>query len=121
MEVAVVGGRTFDYYELLKTALDSYKITHIISGGAAGADILATVYSREHNKCFEDDDPSRIELVVYLPEWIVYGKRAGAVRNQLIVNDAEMMVAFWDGEPKGTKISIDMAKRKGIPVEIVYY
>lgn len=121
MKVAVVGSRTFNNYELLKTALDSYQITHIISGGATGADTLAAKYCQEYNECFEEDASSRIELVVHLPQWDVYGKRAGAVRNQLIVNDAEMMVAFWDGESKGTKISIDMANRKGIPVEIVHY
>ena len=121
MRVAVVGGRTFNNYELLKATLDSYSITCIISGGATGADTLAATYCKEHNECFEEDDPARIELVVHLPQWDVYGKSAGAVRNQLIVNDAETMVAFWDGSSKGTKISIDMAKRKGIPVETVYY
>jgi hypothetical protein len=31
----------------------------------------------------------------------------------------DLVIAFWDGESRGTRHTIDEAKRRGIPVEIV--
>ena len=31
------------------------------------------------------------------------------------------VIAFWNGESRGTKFTIEQAKKKGIPVYIYYY
>ena len=100
MAFAVVGTRTFNDYELLKETLDKYVIKKIISGGAKGADKLAEKYAKDNN----------IDIVIFLPDWAKYGKRAGPLRNILIVNECDTLIAFWDGESLGTKSSIDIAK-----------
>lgn len=126
MNVGIVGSRTFDDYELLKrTMLSEYGesegsvdeiksvIYRIVSGGAEGADTLAKKFAEE----------AGIELVEKLPDWKKYGHRAGAVRNQLIVNECDEIVAFLSPPPyesKGTKITIEMAKKAGVPVTIVF-
>lgn len=127
MNVGIVGSRTFDDYELLKRtmlaeyggdgsegSIDEIKdvIYRIISGGAEGADSLAAQFAEE----------AGIELVEKLPDWGKYGKRAGAVRNQLIVDECDEIVAFLSPPPyesKGTKITIEMAKKAGVPVTII--
>jgi len=57
-------------------------------------------------------------IITFTPEWDKYGKRAGAIRNQEIVNEADTIIAFWDGQSKGTKITIDMALKAGKPLDL---
>lgn len=59
-----------------------------------------------------------IETIVFPADWERYGKRAGALRNQQIVDYAHRVVAFWDGKSPGTQITIGMALKKGIPVDV---
>lgn len=111
MKIGVVGSRNFNDYIKLKTELDKYHATFIISGGAVGADTLAKKYADENN----------IPTVIYLPDWNKYGKSAGAIRNKDIVNNSDMIVAFWDGISKGTAISINLAKKTNKTIEIIYF
>lgn len=109
-KVAVVGSRSFDDYRLLCETLDQFSdIECIISGGAIGADSLAARYAKEHN----------ITLKVYVPDWSL-GKHAGMLRNTLIVDRCDVVIAFWDGESKGTNDSINKAKKMNKPCKIVY-
>lgn len=102
MKIAVVGSRTFNDYELLRSTLDKYDyIELIISGGAKGADSLAERYALENN----------IKTLIFKPKWSEYGKRAGYIRNINIIENSDLVIAFWDGKSKGTKHSIDLAKK----------
>jgi predicted Rossmann fold nucleotide-binding protein DprA/Smf involved in DNA uptake len=111
MKIAVIGSRNFNDYELLKTVLKNYSPTCIISGGAKGADSLAVQYAHEN----------KIELTIFKPEWGKYGKGAGLKRNQLIINNCDMVIAFWDNISKGTKNSIDIARQINKPLLIVNF
>ena len=111
MKVAVVGSRGFDDYPLLKETLSNHQITRIISGGARGADSLAEQFAREHN----------IQTDIYRPDWKSYGRAAGPKRNRTIVENSDKIIAFWDGESKGTKSSIDLAKKLGKEVIVIRY
>jgi hypothetical protein len=107
MRVAIIGGRNFDDYERLSQVITNLHVPvkSIVSGGAKGADRFAERYAEEKN----------IPITVFLPDWEKHGKAAGMVRNVQIVENADFLVAFWDGESLGTKHSIDLAKRKKIP------
>jgi hypothetical protein len=48
-------------------------------------------------------------LEVFYPDWDKYGKKAGPLRNELIIQSADLVLAFWDGTSRGTKSSIDFA------------
>lgn len=110
--LAVVGTRTFDDMNLFReTMKEFFPIKKIISGGATGADQLAKEWAHKQEIAYEE----------YLPDWNRYGKRAGPLRNEQIVNSANSLLAFWDGKSRGTKSSIDLANKKGIPVRIIYY
>lgn len=109
MKVAVIGSRTFQDYPLLEAILDEEEITTIVSGGARGADTLAEQYAKAHNILFE----------VHRPDWNQYGKRAGFIRNKDIISSCDKVIAFWDGESKGTAHSIDIAQYQKKPVRIV--
>jgi predicted Rossmann fold nucleotide-binding protein DprA/Smf involved in DNA uptake len=114
MKVAVVGSRTFTNRELLFAKLDELQRLHgpfslIVSGGAAGADSLAEDYALAHE----------IEVLVLEPEWKRYGRGAGRVRNEQIVKAADMVVAFWNGESRGTANTIEIARRWAKAVVVV--
>lgn len=110
MKYAVIGSRTFDNYELMRTELDKYDMTVIVSGGAKGADKLSEQYASERN----------IKTEIYKPDWTL-GKHAGFLRNKTIVDNSDVVVAFWDGSSKGTKNSIDYATKTGKDVIIIRY
>lgn len=80
----------------IKENFDLNRITHIISGGAKGADTLGEKFAKEYNK----------ELIVFKPNWDKYGKSAGFKRNVDIINECDYCAIFWDGQSHGTKHDI---------------
>jgi hypothetical protein len=107
--IAVVGSREYLNLEHVRQFIwEQERTTVIVSGGALGVDTTATVTAQGYGMPTE----------VYLPDWNRYGRKAGAIRNAEIVAKADKVVAFWDGQSKGTKITIQMAKDAGKPVTV---
>ena len=106
MRVAIVGSRD------LSVDIEKYipeNTTEIVSGGARGIDTLAERWADQHN----------IPKLILKPDYDNYGRSAPIRRNKTIVSAADMVVAIWDGKSRGTKFTIDYAKKCGIPVKIV--
>jgi len=105
MKIIVAGSRNFNDYEFLKHELDIINkegnISYIVCGKAKGADSLGEKYALENN----------IEVIYFEPEWNLYGKRAGHIRNELMGNYADTLIAFWDNKSKGTKHMINYMKK----------
>jgi RNAse (barnase) inhibitor barstar len=114
MRVAIVGSRSFTDYEKFKTLLfnayDIKDISEIVSGGAKGTDSLAEKFSHEY----------MIPIKIFFPDWNKFGKKAGFLRNEEIVDYCDELVAFWDGDSKGTKSSIDLSNKKDKPNTIYF-
>lgn len=115
MKVIVAGGRNFNDYELLCSKLENIlknqtDIT-IISGKARGADALGERYAQEQG----------YKLEAHPADWDQYGKRAGYIRNEEMAKVADALVAFWDGNSRGTLHMINIAKRYGLKIRIVKY
>ncbi len=108
MRVAIVGSRKFSGYKIMLNYLTEINlgITHIVSGGAAGADALAEQLARDFS----------IPITIYHANWDKFGKPAGMIRNKQIVNDCEAVVAFPGPESIGTLATMSLAEKKGIPV-----
>jgi len=115
MRVIIAGGRYFDDYDLLKKKVDSIlkKSTNIeiISGMATGADSLGLNYAKEKGY-------KTIEMPA---NWDKYGKSAGYRRNEDMASIADACIIFWDGESKGTKHMIDLAKQYNLQLRIIKY
>ena len=113
MKTAIVGTRTADDYEALKSILENLipKPTEIISGGASGADKLAERYAKENS----------LLITILKPDWQTHGKSAGPIRNLEIVATCERLVALWNGESRGTKHSIETARNQGKQVIVHQY
>lgn len=106
MRVAVIGSRGLQVNDLGKYLPD--EVTEIISGGARGVDTSAREYAMEHG----------MKLTEYLPEYNKYGRGAPLKRNITIIENADLVLAFWDGSSRGTKYVIDNCKKRNIPLKI---
>ena len=104
MKIAVVGSRKLAVDNLGKYIPDN--VTEIISGGAKGVDTDAKKYALSHG----------IKLTEILPEYNKYGRSAPLRRNIAIIEEAELVLVFWDGHSHGTKFVIDRCKEKNIPI-----
>lgn len=82
----------------------------IISGGARGVDRIAEEAALRRG----------LDCVVFPANWEEYGKSAGYLRNAEIVDSADRVVAFWDGESKGTKHTINLALAKKKNLEVIF-
>lgn len=99
MKIAVVGSRTFNDYSRMKKILNQYIPFILISGGAQGADSLAERFAKEYE----------LTRIIYPAKWKKYGKKAGFIRNRKIIEKADLVIAFWDGKSRGTKMIIKLA------------
>ncbi len=106
MRVAVVGSRGLRV-ECLEEYLPE-DTTEIVSGGARGVDASARDYALRHG----------LKLTEYLPEYNRYGRGAPLRRNITIIENADIVLAFWDGRSKGTKYVIDNCRKRNIPVTV---
>lgn len=114
MKLAIVGSRNFNNYKVMKVFIfskfDLSEIDTIVSGGARGADTLAEKFAHENN----------LLLIVKEAEWDKYGRSAGPRRNKLIVEEADVVVAFPTPSSRGTWNTVNLAKEAGKRVEILH-
>ena len=102
MKVAVVGSRGLSVSNLGDYLPEG--TTEIISGGAKGVDTSAHDYAKANG----------IKLTEFLPDYKKYpGRVAPLKRNILIIEAADLVLAFWDGQSHGTKFVIDNCRRMG--------
>ena len=117
MRVAIVGSRECGDHaqrkrEIMSCLLGIQEVCEttitVVSGGALGIDSLAHLAARD------------LELyeICYRADWERFGKRAGFLRNQQIVDNCDIVHAWWNGKSRGTKHTIDLAKKAGKPVTI---
>lgn len=110
-KIAVVGCKSFENFKWIKAVLDTYEPEPfiLVSGGAKGVDTLGEEYAKVRG----------LETIVFPAQWKRYGKAAGPIRNKQIVDASDRMYAFWDCKSSGTRNSIGLAKKKGIPLFII--
>lgn len=115
MKVIIAGSRYFNNYELLRQYVDHIlqnvsqkESIEIVSGGAKGADELGERYAKERG----------YKITRFPAEWNKYGRAAGPKRNEQMGDYADALIAFWDGESRGTKHMIEYAKKKNLLVRV---
>ena len=115
IKVIIAGSRNFYDYNIVEDTVVSYFMSRgilkekveIISGGARGADNLGEQLAKSY----------KLKLTVFPAQWDTYGKAAGMIRNKEMADyaiknsDKAILFAFWDGQSRGTKGMIDIAKQ----------
>ena len=112
MKLIIAGSRGFTSYETLKATLKKLNLEEknliVISGCARGADILGEQWAYDFGK----------PLMRMPADWDKHGKSAGYRRNEEMAKIATHLVAFWDGQSRGTKHMIDLAEEYQLLIHV---
>ncbi len=114
--VIIAGSRSFQNYFLLCQTMDRLLINIteeivVVCGMAQGADSLGERYAQERGYTVRS----------FPAEWDRFGKAAGFIRNEEMAQNADALVAFWDGESRGTRNMIDLANRYKLKTRVLNY
>ena len=107
MNLLIAGSRGIENFDLSKYI--EKDIDTILSGGAKGIDTLAEEYA----------DKMRLSKIILRPRYDLYGKAAPIKRNEELVNMADKILIIWDGASKGTKSTINYAKKLNKEIEVI--
>ena len=110
MKIAIVGSRTITLNE---EDIEAYVSDgdEIVSGGASGVDQCAAEYAKRKG----------LKLTEFLPLYERYGKAAPILRNKAIVDYADRIIVFWDGNSRGALSVINYAKRTNKPCRVLLW
>lgn len=114
--VIIAGGRDFNNYEGLAQVMDRLlaNVTdeiQIVCGMARGVDRLGERYAKERG----------YSIRYFEADWDEHGRAAGYIRNEEMAKNADALVAFWDGQSKGTHHMIETAQRYKLDVRVKRY
>ena len=121
MRILVCGGRNYLSYNKLKITLedlfneiwlkDNNEVITIISGESIGADYLSKVLAYD-----EWGDSDQVFYEGYPAWWRRYGKAAGSIRNQKMLDEGnpDLVVVFQGGND--TKDMVNKARSAGVEV-----
>ena len=116
MKVLICGSRhvedTVDNMLVVEEAMTLYcpNINEVIHGGAAGIDDIAGQIATGRE----------LKVTCFAANWGKYGKAAGPIRNQQMIDQKpDLVLAFIGPKSKGTKDTIQRAKRAGIETVVI--
>jgi hypothetical protein len=118
MKLIIAGSRTIDKIEHLYNAVLTLElgdfirneVTHIISGKAKGADTLGEMLAVKLKK----------SLISKPADWDKHGRAAGYRRNEEMAKEGDSCLVLWDGESRGSKHMIDLAKAHNLKLWVYY-
>ena len=117
-KMIIAGGRDFSDMNMLERVILNMsdvefadKKLSIVSGMARGADALGYKFAHSYG----------VQVYEFPAHWVRYGKKAGYMRNTQMGDFADGLLAFWDGDSKGTGHMINYMRSINKPVTIVGY
>ena len=110
MKVIIAGSRTITDYQVVEEAIkeSGFNIVEVVSGKAKGIDRLGELYAELND----------LYIKPFWADWHRYGKAAGPIRNKNMADYADGLIAIWDGQSRGTKNMIDIARSKGLKIYV---
>jgi YspA, cpYpsA-related SLOG family len=110
VRIAIIGSRKFPSSHVVRAFVAGLPDDSlVVSGGAAGVDTWAEEAARDRG----------LQTLVFHANWDGLGRKAGPTRNAEIIANADEVVAFWDGESRGTLNALVQARDAGLPITIL--
>lgn len=111
MKVLVCGSRDWNETVLLKRRMAQLpRGTEVIHGAARGADQTAASIARSLG----------FPETAFPADWRGKGRAAGIIRNlEMLDQKPDLVLAFQRDGSRGTQHTIDEARKRGIPVEVI--
>lgn len=110
--VAVVGSRKYPdlgfVREFVRRLARRDPSATVVSGNAPGVDRAAEIEARAVG----------LDVVSLKADWDSHGRAAGFIRNGEIVQQCDVVAAFWDGSSRGTADTVGKAEAAGKPVSV---
>lgn len=108
MKVIVAGSRNIIDKQIVYDAIkdSGFEITELVSGGAIGVDSIALQWAHMNG----------VKITMFKPDWALYMKQAGLIRNAQMARHADALIAVWDGKSNGTRHMIEKAEEMGLPI-----
>lgn len=110
--VGIVGSRVFEDYEffdsIVRTKVQPDDL--IVSGGARGVDSFAQRWAKEHGH----------SILIHYPDYSRKGSGATFARNRRIVEDSDLILAFYAKgrfQQGGTANTAKWARELNVPLE----
>ena len=131
MRLLICGSRDWDDPGPIVRLLDGYYSEYagadgltVIEGCARGADKVAHNWAEVALRY--SADPIVIEHLCFPAEWDRYGKRAGRVRNRLMMSEGKPDEVFafksgfdWSLSAGGTEDMVGVARAAGVPAYVI--
>jgi hypothetical protein len=116
MKVIIAGSRRLNSISAVNFGMDRIivrfgPVTEVISGLARGADTLGLQWAVEHN----------VPVAKFPALWDKHGKSAGFIRNKLMAQHGDVLLAISINNSPGTEHMIRTMKELGKPVLAYYY
>lgn len=111
MKVIIAGSRkgftrNYVFKHLEQTHIE---IKEVVCGMAKGVDLIGYDWAKEKG----------IPIIEMPADWRL-GKQAGYERNIRMAEKADALIAFWDGESRGTEHMINISIKIGLTMQISY-
>lgn len=109
MKTIIAGSRNITSDKVLYVLDMTSGISEVISGGAKGPDAIGEEWAIKKG----------IPVKRFPADWNKWGKSAGIRRNIEMLEYGDYLIAFWDGQSKGTKHIIETAPKYNVMVTTI--
>lgn len=108
MRTIIAGTRTIEDRALVEKAISraGHLITMVLCGGAKGVDTVGRNWALDKG----------IPVKYFIANWPAHEKAAGPIRNREMAENADALVAVHDGQSRGTKSMIGLARQYGLHI-----
>lgn len=110
LRTIVAGMRDFTDSAVVADAVLSapWEVGTVLSGGASGVDAAGERVARAFG----------LPVERYPADWNRHGRAAGPIRNRQMAENADALVAVWNGKSRGTRNMIETARSLGLRVHV---
>lgn len=109
--VAIVGSRSYPTPEAIVQFIETLPAgTLVVTGDTTTITRTITQASRQRH----------LPTLLFRADWPTYGRRAGIVRNEQIVDHADEVIAFCHGQSPDTANAIRLARAAHKPVTLIF-
>lgn len=115
MRTIIAGSRNLKFstefvFELINKSGFAFATSRVVSGGAPGIDGIGEIWALA----------SGIPFDRYKPDYKRYPpKVAPIMRNKEMADNADALIAIWNGKSRGTKNMIDEAKARNLKIHVI--
>jgi hypothetical protein len=111
MKILVCGSRSWSDGDVIERRISRLpNEAVVIHGGASGVDSIAGASANRHG----------LTVQVFRPNYDADGRRAPLLRNlRMLDEQPDLVLAFWDGDSRGTAHTLINARNRGIRCEVV--